>query len=122
MDQMVLNFEGKKQDFAGTFQKRTRWENVKAGLKTWGIFWLFALLFVFVPYVNISVFMIFIPLGPVSMGIVYLVSKKVIREIRGEALCPSCNSLFQVSENNVRAPIYGNCPHCRCNFEIIVPS
>ncbi len=121
MDKAYLSFEGISQEFRGQYQRRTPWERVKAGLKTWAIFWGFALLFIFVPYVNISVFMIFIPLGPVSMAIVYWASKRMVQTIEGEATCPRCQKHFSIRETNVRPPIYEHCPHCRCNYEIILP-
>lgn len=118
---MKLNFEGQLIDFPGRFVRRSSKEALKLGAKAWAVCWLICLIFIFVPYVNISVFMVFIPLGPAVMAMIFFVSKKTIARIEGQTICPRCNNAMTILEKNVTPPIYESCPSCKCNFEIIVP-
>ena len=120
--EVKISFEGRFKEFQGNFLRRSRWDALKIGARAWAICWAISLAFVFIPYVNVSVFLIFIPLGPMVLTVIYFVSKRTIKSIDGVTECVECARPITIHEINVTPPIYESCPTCNAGFEIIVPS
>jgi hypothetical protein len=121
-ESIQVSFEGTLREFIGNFERRTAWEALKKGALGWCICWLLCVVFAFVPYVNVSVFLIFLPLGPMVMAFIYFISKRTIKSIDGRTTCVRCERTVEIHERNVTPPIYEHCPQCRAGFEILMPS
>lgn len=119
--EVQISFEGRLREFNGTFTRRSKLEAFKKGLMGWGICWLFSALFMFVPYVNVSVFLIFIPTGPIVLLAIFFISQRTISTIDGTTQCPKCEKPVEIHERNVTPPIYEHCPSCKAGFEILIP-
>ncbi|RZA20552.1 MAG: hypothetical protein EOP10_17975 [Proteobacteria bacterium] len=119
---VMVSFEGTLRKFSGRFERRTSWDALKKGAMGWGICWILCVVFAFIPYVNVSVFLIFLPLGPMVMTVIYFVSKRTIKSIEGETVCVRCEKTVKIHERDVTPPIYEHCPECKAGFEILIPA
>lgn len=84
---MEINFSGQRMMLQGTYIPGNIWYALKRSTSVCLIGWLFALLFMFVPYVNISVPMVFVPAGPIMGSVVFFFSRRAIQSISAECVC-----------------------------------
>ncbi|MFO1519590.1 MAG: hypothetical protein U1F57_08035 [bacterium] len=83
--------------------------------KLWGIFWLGAVVAVFLPVLHFFLVPLLFVIGPIA-GIVKLQQKE--RIFKGEGICPACQAPLKIEPGSARFPLEELCGACRRNIAI----
>lgn len=113
-----IDFSGQMKSIQGDVRMQGLGNAFKKGAIACGILWLLAIGSSVIPFIAWTAPFIFLGVGPIVGLIIFFMDRHEVRRVETQAVCPQCNTAFEITEINFKPPFYGSCPECRTSYRV----
>ncbi len=94
-----------------------RSERLAIAVRTWVLFWLAAIGFIFIPFIHFFLVPLCLVLGPILSFHYYRRSEMCNG---GTGACPQCHEEFKIEKGATKWPLSDICEKCHCGVKIFL--
>lgn len=113
-----IDFSGQMKSIQGDVRMQGFGDAVKKAFIACGVVWLLAVLSAAVPFIGWTAPFIFLAIGPLAGIVTFVMDRHEVKRVETQAVCPQCNTAFEITEHNFKPPFYGCCPQCRTSYRV----
>lgn len=113
-----IDFSGSTKSIQGDVRMQGFGDAVKKAVVACLVVWALAVLSSVVPFIGWTAPFIFLGIGPLAGIAVFFMDRHEVKRVDTQAVCPQCNTAFEITESNFKPPFYGSCPQCKTSYRV----